>query len=83
MKFDCIPALQFPNQKYVQGTVSNVNCYSKVATIRSVSGDIEGSYDYLIVNSGLRRVSLLFCVSYGAKVSFGGRRTDRINSKIN
>lgn len=56
MKFKSIPALQVQNLKYIQGSVSAVDCESKVATIRAASGEVEESYDYLVVGSGLIRV---------------------------
>jgi NADH dehydrogenase FAD-containing subunit len=56
MKFCSLPALQVPNLKIIQGSITAVDCGRKVATIKTSSGGREEGYDYLIAASGLRRV---------------------------
>jgi NADH dehydrogenase FAD-containing subunit len=56
MPFSAIPALQVPNLKIIQGSVSAVDCERKIAKIRSREGEKEEGYDYLVAASGLRRV---------------------------
>lgn len=58
VKFTDIPALQTPNIKVVQGTVTAVDCEDKTATVldnaTKESSTLE--YDYFVAASGLRRV---------------------------
>ena len=57
-RFQDIPALQSPDFNFIQGSVSKVDCASKVAHIldsKTQSNRIE-EYDYLVAASGLRRV---------------------------
>jgi NADH dehydrogenase FAD-containing subunit len=56
MSFSSLPALQVPNLKIVQGSVTTVNTERKIASIRTATGDLDEPYDYLIAASGLRRV---------------------------
>ena len=57
MKFDDLPAVQAPNINLVQGSVQDVNCESKVATVATHEGGVSKlGYDFLVVASGLRRV---------------------------
>ncbi|KAJ5578799.1 uncharacterized protein N7459_007763 [Penicillium hispanicum] len=57
-RFRDIPALNSPDFTFIQGSVSEVNCRSKVAHILETNTKetrVE-PYDYLIASSGLRRV---------------------------
>jgi NADH dehydrogenase FAD-containing subunit len=56
-RFRDIPALKSPNFKIIQGSVSKVDCTTKVAHITDTAtkSTITEPYDYLIVASGLRR----------------------------
>ncbi|KAE9369954.1 putative pyridine nucleotide-disulfide oxidoreductase AMID-like protein [Stipitochalara longipes BDJ] len=56
MNFSTIPALQVPNLKIIQGSISSISPSTKIAKIQSLSGDREERYDFLIAASGLRRV---------------------------
>ncbi|GLI72153.1 hypothetical protein PoHVEF18_000321 [Penicillium ochrochloron] len=56
-RFQDIPALKSPDFKIIQGSVSSVDCATKIAHIldTATNSTITESYDYLIVASGLRR----------------------------
>ncbi|KAG9849846.1 FAD/NAD(P)-binding domain-containing protein, partial [Aureobasidium melanogenum] len=58
-KFQDIPALKLPNVHFLQGTVANVDCETKTASIvDTITKHIrQEKYDYLLVASGLRRTS--------------------------
>jgi hypothetical protein len=56
MKLCSLPALQVPNLKIIQGSITVVDCGSKAATIKTSSGGREEGYDYLVAASRLRRV---------------------------
>lgn len=58
VKYDDLPGIQFPNVKIIQGTVSNVDCAEKSATVLDgvTKEPSTHHYDYLITASGLRRV---------------------------
>ncbi|KAL2868798.1 putative pyridine nucleotide-disulfide oxidoreductase AMID-like [Aspergillus lucknowensis] len=55
VKYADIPALQTPNIRCVQGSISSLDCGSKTATITTAKGTIHEPYDYLITCTGLRR----------------------------
>ncbi|KAJ5708694.1 hypothetical protein N7488_008495 [Penicillium malachiteum] len=57
-RFQDIPALKSPDFKVIQGTVSKVDCASKIAHIldTQTKENRTEKYDYLIAASGLRRV---------------------------
>ncbi|KAJ5666587.1 hypothetical protein N7462_010996 [Penicillium macrosclerotiorum] len=57
-RFQDIPALKSPGFKFIQGSVSSVDCAAKVAHILDAETKLTRteSYDYLIVGTGLRRV---------------------------
>lgn len=56
-KFRDIPALKLPNVRFVQGSVSTVDCEKKTASIVDTitKENRQIGYDYLLVASGLRR----------------------------
>ena len=55
-KYEDILAIQHKSVKFVQGSVSNLDCASKVATIQTAAGSTSTvEYDYAICCSGLRR----------------------------
>ncbi|KAK5988671.1 Oxidoreductase OXR1 [Cladobotryum mycophilum] len=58
VKFQDIPALQIPNVKFAQGSVSSIDCEAKTATVLdSVTNEATThEYDYFIATTGLRRV---------------------------
>jgi hypothetical protein len=57
VKFDDIPACRAPNLHVIHGSVRQVDCETKIATVIRNSGDVSKlCYDYLVVASGLRRV---------------------------
>jgi NADH dehydrogenase FAD-containing subunit len=56
MKFCSLPALQAPNLKIIQGSITTIDSGRKVATIKTSSSGREEGYDYLVAASGLRRV---------------------------
>ncbi|PGH36457.1 hypothetical protein GX50_00642 [[Emmonsia] crescens] len=58
-KFADIPALRTPAIKYIQGSVTRVDCERKISTIKEVgsNNEIVQKYDYLVASSGLRRTS--------------------------
>ena len=52
-----MPAVQAPNIHIVHGSVQDVNCKSKIATVATHEGGVSKlGYDFLVVASGLRRV---------------------------
>ena len=57
VKFDNLPALRSPVISWMQGSVNQVDCENKVATITDVNTgkSYEERYDYLIASTGLRR----------------------------
>jgi len=57
VKFDNLPALRSPAISWMQGSVNQVDCENKVATITDVNTGkrYEERYDYLIASTGLRR----------------------------
>ncbi|PWY89881.1 apoptosis inducing factor [Aspergillus heteromorphus CBS 117.55] len=56
-KFADIPALQSPSVRFVQGSVSSVDCQTKIAQILDTETQEtrKEKYDFLIASSGLRR----------------------------
>ncbi|KAJ6121212.1 FAD-dependent pyridine nucleotide-disulfide oxidoreductase, partial [Penicillium sp. IBT 18751x] len=56
-RFQDIPALKSPNIKFIQGSVSSIDCAAKVAQILETETQSTRAepYDYLVVGSGLRR----------------------------
>ncbi|KAL2369814.1 oxidation resistance protein 1 [Blastomyces gilchristii] len=56
-KFADIPALQTPAIKFIQGSVTGVDCERKISTIKEAgtNKEITQKYDYLVASSGLRR----------------------------
>ncbi|KAH7036314.1 pyridine nucleotide-disulfide oxidoreductase AMID-like protein [Macrophomina phaseolina] len=56
-KFDDVAALKAPGVRHLHGSVVSVDCEKKTAKISNKAGheQIEESYDYLIVGSGLKR----------------------------
>lgn len=56
-KFDDVAALKAPGVRHLHGSVVSVDCEKKTAKISNKAGNeqIEESYDYLIVGSGLKR----------------------------
>ncbi|EER37011.1 conserved hypothetical protein [Histoplasma capsulatum H143] len=56
-KFADIPALQTPAIKFIQGSVTRVDCERKISTIKETgtNKEISQKYDYLVASSGLRR----------------------------
>jgi NADH dehydrogenase FAD-containing subunit len=58
VRFQDIPGLQLPNVRFVQGSVSSVNCETKIATVvDNVTKEVAThQYDYFITATGLRRV---------------------------
>jgi NADH dehydrogenase FAD-containing subunit len=56
-RFEDIPALQTSAVRFVQGTVANVDCQEKHATLREHRSNEKLTifYDYMIAASGLRR----------------------------
>lgn len=57
VEFEDIKALQRPNVTFIQGSISNVNCMDRTATIleRDTKKPRTESYDYFITATGLRR----------------------------
>ena len=52
-----MPAVQAPNIHIVHGSVQEVNCENKIATVATHEGGVlKLDYDFLVVASGLRRV---------------------------
>lgn len=58
VKFTDVAALQTPNVKVIQGSVSSVDCEAKTATVLDnvTKESTTHEYDYLVTASGLRRV---------------------------
>ncbi|UKZ82206.1 hypothetical protein TrVFT333_009990 [Trichoderma virens FT-333] len=58
VKFQDIPGLQLPNVRFVQGSVSNVDCDAKTATVvdSTTKESVTYQYDYFVTATGLRRV---------------------------
>lgn len=58
VKFQDIPALQFPNIKIIHGSVSSIDCEAKTATTldHATKEATTHDYDYFVAASGLRRV---------------------------
>ncbi|KAL8350006.1 hypothetical protein RB598_005376 [Gaeumannomyces tritici] len=58
VKFEDVAALQQPNIRIIQGSVTRVDAESKTATITPTgsTGAREAAYDFLVAASGLRRV---------------------------
>lgn len=55
-KYEDIPAIQHKSVRVMQGSVSNLDCANKLATIQTAAGDISTvEYDYAVCCSGLRR----------------------------
>ena len=55
-KYENIPAIQHKSVKFVQGSVTNLDCVNKVGTIQTGTGEtVTLEYDYAICCSGLRR----------------------------
>ncbi|KAI0199732.1 FAD/NAD(P)-binding domain-containing protein [Astrocystis sublimbata] len=57
VEYKNVKRLQRPNVSFVQGSVTNVDCENKVATIsdRKTQKTREESYDFLVAATGLRR----------------------------
>ncbi|KAH7041388.1 uncharacterized protein B0I36DRAFT_371621 [Microdochium trichocladiopsis] len=57
VEFKDIKALQRPNVTFVQGSVNNVDCFNKTATIleRETQKTRTETYDYFVTATGLRR----------------------------
>lgn len=58
VRFQDIPGLQLPNVKFVQGSVSSVDCAAKTATVidGTTKEAVTHPYDYFVTATGLRRV---------------------------
>ncbi|KAL7928673.1 hypothetical protein V8C35DRAFT_317471 [Trichoderma chlorosporum] len=58
VEFRDIPALQLPNVRFVQGSVSSVDCDAKTATVvnSTTKEAVTHQYDYFVTATGLRRV---------------------------
>ncbi|PTB61787.1 FAD/NAD(P)-binding domain-containing protein [Trichoderma citrinoviride] len=58
VRFQDIPGLQLPNVRFVQGSVSNVDCAAKTATVidGTTKEAVTHQYDYFVTATGLRRV---------------------------
>lgn len=56
-RFQDIPALKSPDIKFIQGSVSGVDCAAKIVRILETETQNTRTepYDYLVVGSGLRR----------------------------
>lgn len=57
LKFSDIPAAQHPNLKFVQGSLSHVDCAAKTATVlaHGTNEAVTHEYDYFVNATGLRR----------------------------
>ncbi|KAL7948202.1 hypothetical protein V8C42DRAFT_244780 [Trichoderma barbatum] len=58
VRFQDIPALRLPNVRFVQGSVSSVDCGAKTATVinSTTKETVTHQYDYFVTATGLRRV---------------------------
>lgn len=56
-KFSECPTLQRPDLRFIQGSITNLDCAAKVATIteHETRTERQESYDYFVAASGLRR----------------------------
>ena len=55
-KYEDVPAIQHKSVKFVQGSVTKLDCAARNATIQKAGGEVEMiEYDYAICCSGLRR----------------------------
>lgn len=56
-RYEDIPALRTPEVKFVHGSIVDLNCQGKEATVKDskTQASTQVQYDYLIAASGLRR----------------------------
>jgi len=74
-KYEDLPALQAPETNFTHGRVTNVDCEKRVAVIINIlTGESsEQLYDYLVVNTGVRRHWPTVPSSFEEERILGGR----------